>query len=76
MACCTCLSQYFRTIIALCLVVTAFILDIIGFAAPYWYYEEDGSKKLFEGIWKTCSEEFDITTCVNFVDIDTPGEYT
>lgn len=56
------------------LVLTAFILYIIGYAAPYWYYEEDGSKIMYEGIWKNCSEEFDITTCVNFADIETAGK--
>lgn len=46
--------------ISLILTIVAFIIDIVGFATPYWYYREVAGIAIKAGLWKTCSPE-----CVN-----------
>lgn len=54
---------------ALIFTILAFIVDLIGFAAPYWYYEKVGTNsKAYSGIWRFCSETASTTVCFNYLD--------
>lgn len=69
----SCCSHRVRLGICLCIILSAFILDLIGFSIPYWYHDE--SAQLYAGLWKSCSEVGNVVTCVEWVDVDPPGNY-
>lgn len=49
--------------ISLILTVVALIIDIVGFASPYWYYQKFAALNdvvYKAGLWKTCTPD-----CVN-----------
>ncbi|CAC5401950.1 CACNG6 [Mytilus coruscus] len=41
--------------------IVSFVLQLIGFATPYWRYAKRGSVALHYGLWQTC-----LPTCVKF----------
>ncbi|CAG2196187.1 unnamed protein product [Mytilus edulis] len=46
--------------ISLILTVVALIIDIVGFASPYWFYKTYNGIASKAGLWKTCAPD-----CVN-----------
>lgn len=46
--------------ISLILTIVAFIIDIVGFATPYWYYRKVAGIATKAGLWKICIPE-----CIN-----------
>jgi hypothetical protein len=40
---------------ALFLTIVAFILGLIGFGTPYWYYKSETGCTRYGGLWHTCT---------------------
>ena len=68
-----CCTNHARVAWAFCFVIVGFILDVIGFSVPYWYYENNGGTKMYEGLWKKCSEVALVMTCQNWTDAGSSG---
>ncbi|KAK3582717.1 hypothetical protein CHS0354_039754 [Potamilus streckersoni] len=53
------------------LLVFCFILDLVGFVIPYWYYTESTllgiTVKSYGGLWTVCSEVSLLLTCGDYV---------
>lgn len=56
------------TFVAFISTIVAFVVDLIGFAAPYWFYFELAGKTYNGGIWKACATIASTTTCIDYVD--------
>ena len=54
------------TFAAFILTIVALVVDLIGFAAPYWFYAKIGSDKSYGGLWKVCGTSGSTTICVNY----------
>lgn len=57
------------TFVGFILTIVALVIDLIGFAAPYWWYLEIGNGKLYAGIWKSCGDNGVSTSCTDYVDV-------
>ena len=57
------------TFVAFILTIVALVVDLIGFAAPYWFYLEVGTGTTYGGIWKLCSSTPSRTECGGYGDI-------
>lgn len=57
------------TFVGFILTIVALVVDLIGFAAPYWWYIETGNTKTYGGIWKLCGDTGVSTSCADYVDI-------
>ena len=53
---------------ALFLTIVAFILGLIGFGTPYWYYKSETGCTRYGGLWHTCTTIGLSTTCFDMVD--------
>lgn len=53
---------------ALFITIVAFILGLIGFSVPYWYYNSKSGCYRYGGLWRTCTDIGSSTTCVGMVD--------
>ncbi|XP_052091371.1 uncharacterized protein LOC127728161 [Mytilus californianus] len=58
------------TFVGFILTIVALVIDLIGFAAPYWWYIESLNTKRYAGLWKLCFDSGSSTTCGDFVDSD------
>ena len=57
------------TFVGFILTIVAFVVDLIGFAAPYWFYFELAGNTIYGGIWKACRTTLaGTTTCNDYVD--------
>ncbi|XP_076092582.1 uncharacterized protein LOC143063991 [Mytilus galloprovincialis] len=56
------------TFVGFILTIVALVIDLIGFAAPYWTYREIGNGKVYAGIWKSCVSGGS-TICTDYVDV-------
>ncbi|CAG2196190.1 unnamed protein product [Mytilus edulis] len=56
------------TFVGFILTIVALVIDLIGFAAPYWWYVKVGNVKYYAGIWKSCVSGGS-TICGDFVDV-------
>ena len=54
--------------VAFILTIVALVVDLIGFAAPYWFYLEVGGSTAYGWIWRECATTASTTNCVNYVD--------
>ncbi|XP_063423218.1 uncharacterized protein LOC134707425 isoform X1 [Mytilus trossulus] len=57
-------------IIATVLTILACMIDVIGFAAPYWYFDDSGKEYIYFGIWQYCTSN-PATSCINLPNIQT-----
>ncbi|XP_052091358.1 uncharacterized protein LOC127728150 [Mytilus californianus] len=52
------------------LTIVAFVVDLIGFAAPYWYYVKISGTSYYGGIWLNCQSSSE-TNCNTYVNTET-----
>ncbi|VDI31990.1 Hypothetical predicted protein [Mytilus galloprovincialis] len=57
------------TFVGFILTIVALVIDLIGFAAPYWWYVSSGNIKSYAGLWKLCGGIGGITSCGDYVDV-------
>lgn len=43
-----------KHIAALVLVILALVLHVIGFSAPYWYFQKFAKTESYSGLWCVC----------------------
>ncbi|XP_063423217.1 uncharacterized protein LOC134707424 [Mytilus trossulus] len=59
------------TFVGFILTIVALVIDLIGFAAPYWWYVSVGNAKTYAGLWKYCGGYSGASTsCVDYVDLE------
>ncbi|CAG2216690.1 unnamed protein product [Mytilus edulis] len=57
-------------IIATVLTILACMINVIGFAAPYWYFDNNGKEDIYFGIWQYCTSN-PATSCIKLPNIQT-----
>lgn len=70
-----CCTHYARAGFCLCLVILAFLLDVIGFATPYWYKMSTPIGMTFAGLWKECVNNAGVVTCTNLPTGSSESKY-
>ena len=58
------------TFVAFILTIVSFVVDVIGFAAPYWYYFKVNGVSSYGGLWKYCVSSSLTTSCADYVDLE------